>query len=537
MTDSHPPIDGRWRLHEVVGQNRRITVYRATDEKRGHAVLVTVFGLDPLLPEQERGRIRDEAQKIALTLVPPAIALSARDPNTPVERWQAVRPERWKRIRSSDTTGCGWGLEGDVGYVAWCVWPGLGRLASAMRRPREFPDTLRQALLQAAGGRCQVCGAVERLEVDHIVPVALGGTAAFDNGQVLCAECHRTKQAIDREIRVESESEAKPHRPNSVTGPHYVTGAGATRFGPFHTQEKAQDFVKKYVAEELRFWFLQFPEWQEYQAFRQRRLDDLAVEYLFCHGLDEPLRRTGRATEALLCLWAICADGRKVMLDLLMGNREPMEGWLDCLRGLVARGLRPPVLMTSDGAPGLIAALEQVFPKALRQRCLAHETRNVLAKVSAQDHARVKADIQSAYYASSLEAARLLARQVVERWQSTYPSAMASFLEDFEACIASLRCPADHHKYIRTANLPERSIQEERRRAEVIRMFPDKKIALKSCFALLWRASQRWQRVRMTDWDRLRLERLRQVQAVPKESGTVPSATSRERQRQPFTGG
>lgn len=250
--------------------------------------------------------------------------------------------------------------------------------------------------------------------------------------------------------------------------------------------------------------------WQEYRAFRERDLLDVEVEYLFADGLYESLRRMGRRKEAVLCLWAICADGRKVLLDVVVGNRESMEAWLDCLRGLVARGLRPPVLMTSDGAPGLVAALEQVFPQALRQRCLAHKTRNVLAKVSAQDQAQVKADIQSAYYASSQEVACLVAAQVVEKWQKVCPSAMASFQEDFEACIAYLRCPANHHKYIRTTNLAERSIEEERRRSKVIPRFFDEKSALKLCFASLLRASRRWQRLRMTDWDRLHLDRLRQ---------------------------
>jgi transposase-like protein len=250
--------------------------------------------------------------------------------------------------------------------------------------------------------------------------------------------------------------------------------------------------------------------WQEYQAFRERDLSDLEVEYLFADGLYESLRRMGRTKEAILCLWAICADGRKVLLDVVVGNRESMEAWLDCLRGLVARGLRPPLLMTSDGAPGLVAALEQVFPDALRQRCLAHKTRNVLAKVSPDDHAQVKADVQSAYYASSQEVARLVAAQVIEKWQKVYPSAMASFQEDFEACIAYLRCPPDQHRYIRTTNLAERSIEEERRRSKVIPRFFDEKSALKICFSSLLRASQRWQRVRMTDWDRLQLNRLRQ---------------------------
>lgn len=53
------------------------------------------------------------------------------------------------------------------------------------------------------------------------------------------------------------------------------------------------------------------------------------------------------------------------------------------------------------------------------------------------------------------------------------------------------------------------SIKEERRRSKVIPRFFDEKSALKICFSSLLRASQRWQRMRMTDWDRLQLDRLR----------------------------
>ena len=40
--------------------------------------------------------------------------------------------------------------------------------------------------------------------------------------------------------------------------------------------------------------------------------------------------------------------------------------------------------MITDGASGLIAAVEQVFPANLRQRCLAHKMRNHEAKVPAE---------------------------------------------------------------------------------------------------------------------------------------------------------
>jgi putative transposase len=105
--------------------------------------------------------------------------------------------------------------------------------------------------------------------------------------------------------------------------------------------------------------------------------------------------------------------------------------------------------------------------------------------------------------------ARMIAADVLETYQALYPSAMKSFQDDWEACIAYLRCPRVHHERIRTTNLLERSFLEERRRTKVIPRFFTEKSCLKLVFATLWRASQRWQDVRMTDIERQQLRLLR----------------------------
>lgn len=267
--------------------------------------------------------------------------------------------------------------------------------------------------------------------------------------------------------------------------------------------------------------------WAQYQAFRAQRWEEVEVVYLFADGLYEAMRGSGSSREAILCLWAIVSDGRKRLLDVVVGNVESKDAWLESLRDLIRRGLLPPLLMTSDGAPGLIAALEATFPEALRQRCLAHKVRNITQKVSAVDLAQVKANVQSAYYASSPEVARLVADSVLKKWQPVYPAAMASFLDDFEAAVAYLRCPPAHHKYIRTTNLAERSIEEERRRTKTIPHFFNEKSALKLGFAALLRASERWQRVTISDFDRTRLAALREQlheEYLAKRGRTAPLA-------------
>lgn len=66
-----------------------------------------------------------------------------------------------------------------------------------MRRP--LSTTQRLELFLAAKGHCQRCGwrlqPGSRWEVDHVVPLALGGRDEVCNLQVLCVACHGGKTA------------------------------------------------------------------------------------------------------------------------------------------------------------------------------------------------------------------------------------------------------------------------------------------------------------------------------------------------------
>jgi len=187
------------------------------------------------------------------------------------------------------------------------------------------------------------------------------------------------------------------------------------------------------------------------------------------------------------------------------------------------------VLVTTDGAPRLIRAVEEVFPTSLRQRCLAHKTRNVTDKVPQAVRDEVKNAVRAAYYAPNRQVAEMIAADVLETYQDVYPAAMRSFQDDWEASIAYLRCPAIHHKRIRTTNLLERSFLEERRRTGTIPRFFSEKSCLKLVFATLWRASQRWQGVRMTEVERQQLQLLRRElgQFAGTQEETVDSKSGR----------
>jgi len=250
--------------------------------------------------------------------------------------------------------------------------------------------------------------------------------------------------------------------------------------------------------------------WEEYEAFCRRELSGFEVIYLFVDAVYESLRRQGGPKEALLCAWGICRDGRRVLLHLALGNKESHADWLDFLRELVGRGLGPPLTMTSDGAPGLLRALEEVFPASVRIRCWMHKMRNVLDKLPDSARNEVKAWLQAVRDAPTPEAGRQAAAETLGHFQREYPRAMQCLAEDLEASLAHLRVPPAHRKFVRTTNLIERSFVEERRRTKVIPRFFDERSCLKLAYAALQRAADRWQKVTITELEQRQLELLRQ---------------------------
>ena len=188
----------------------------------------------------------------------------------------------------------------------------------------------------------------------------------------------------------------------------------------------------------------------------KRDLSEHAVAYLFIDGIAERLR-PGQRREAVLAAWGIGEDGRKSLLGLMAGSKEDVETVRAFFQDLRARGLGDPLLVVSDGAPGIIRAIEECFPRSARQRCLAHRMRNLAAKVSADPWPEFKARVTACYQAPSRAIARQLAAGLRADYANVLPSALACFEDDFEACIAHLRLPVTHRRFARTTNLLERS--------------------------------------------------------------------------------
>jgi putative transposase len=249
--------------------------------------------------------------------------------------------------------------------------------------------------------------------------------------------------------------------------------------------------------------------WADYHAFARRDLSGIEVAYLFIDGVAERLH-LGQPREAVLAAWAITMTGTKVLLGLQPGTKEDTACCSDFLRDLKARGLADPVLVVTDGAPGLIRAVEECLPRALRQRCLAHKLRNLETKIPAERWREVKAMALAAYHASSPKTAEWAAEEFRHMYANELPSGVKCFDDDFTACIAYLRLPVAHRRATRTTNVLERLFLEERRRSKTIPHAFGERAVLKLMYAALHRASRTWQRVVITDFEQTQLLTLRE---------------------------
>jgi transposase-like protein len=231
---------------------------------------------------------------------------------------------------------------------------------------------------------------------------------------------------------------------------------------------------------------------QAFDGWRRRSLADEDVIYLFLDGHYEGVRHGVKEKEAVLVAHGITKSGQRAVLGVYLGGRESTESWKLVLHDLVERGLPQPLLVVSDGNPGLIRAVKETWPSVARQRCIVHRIRNVLARVPKKAHKEIRRSLNRIFYAPSLEEALTAAREFAGSWQNVYPSAVEILGKDLADCLTFFRFPPRHRRRLRTSNGLERCFREVKRRTRVIGRFPTEMSALSLTWSVMDQDAGKW---------------------------------------------
>ncbi|MGH2669836.1 MAG: IS256 family transposase, partial [bacterium] len=224
--------------------------------------------------------------------------------------------------------------------------------------------------------------------------------------------------------------------------------------------------------------------WQvEYEAWRNRRLEDLELVYLWADGI---YVKAGleRQKAAMLVVMGATRDGRKVLLALEAGHRESTEAWAGVLRDLKRRGLNIPRLVVADGNLGIWAALGQVFPEAEQQRCWNHRIVNVLDKISKKEQAQARLLLTKIPYAQTREEAERL-KGKFQSWcqRKGFRDAARLIEEDWERMVTFFSFPREHWKHLRTTNVVESPFAAVRLRTSAAKRYK----RVENATAVIWK--------------------------------------------------
>jgi transposase-like protein len=241
----------------------------------------------------------------------------------------------------------------------------------------------------------------------------------------------------------------------------------------------------------------------DWDAWCARSLADEDIVRLILDGTVVRTRIDKRATNvSVLAAIGVRRDGQKVLLSIRNMGGESTAAWSSFLCDLDKRGLKRPEFVIVDGAPGLEAALAQLWGEDLPiQRCTVHKHRNLLAHAPKHLHEELGADYRDMIYAKTAREVAKRRKAFLRKWRLKCRAVADSLEEAGDRLFTFTRLPPSQWKAARTTNAIERLNEEFRRRIKTQTVLPTPETVPMLLWALL--ASGQIQMRKVDGWETL----------------------------------
>lgn len=192
-----------------------------------------------------------------------------------------------------------------------------------------------------------------------------------------------------------------------------------------------------------------------------------AARFADRRGRNRPqMAKVKRVALVVLGLWS--KTGRREVLDFAIAGEEDEATVVRLLNRLHDRGVTEAhvKLIASDGAEGIIAGVETVYPTVRRQRCIVHKLDNVWEHVhDKQQRAALLHAAAAIYAATDLAEAQARLQALSGEWLALEAEAVACLVTDFDASVAYLAVPGlrEPHRF-KTINALEGGVMRPLRR-------------------------------------------------------------------------
>ncbi len=228
-------------------------------------------------------------------------------------------------------------------------------------------------------------------------------------------------------------------------------------------------------------------------SFRDRPLGHTKFPYVF---LDATYVKAHEGpsvvSKAIVIATGVTTSGDREVLGLAVGDSEDGAFWTAFLRSLRARGLSGVRLVISDAHEGLKAAIGAVLLGSAWQRCRVHFLRNVLARIPRGSAEMVLAAIRTIWAQPDAAAVREQLDEIAAKLEPRFPVVAAMLAGAKEEVTAFTAFPVSHWRKIWSTNPLERVNKENKRRTDVVGIFPNEAAVLRLAGAVLLEVHDEW---------------------------------------------
>ncbi len=219
---------------------------------------------------------------------------------------------------------------------------------------------------------------------------------------------------------------------------------------------------------------------KEVQEFKNRPLDYEDYSYLMIDATYFKVREKHRIiSKAMMIAIGITEEGRKEIIGIDVYDDESNETWISFLLSLKKRGLKSPMIITSDAHMAIRHAIAKVFPESAWQRCQFHFIKNILDAAPKTQRAGLEIELKDIFKTKKIDDARKKFSEVVNDYREVAANAIDILENGFEDVLTVYNLPDEMRIALRTSNCIERFNGELKRRSNVIRIFPNKESLLR----------------------------------------------------------
>lgn len=216
---------------------------------------------------------------------------------------------------------------------------------------------------------------------------------------------------------------------------------------------------------------------EDLKDYRTKRIED-KYKYLLIDGLWVSVKEKRIHKRPIVFVLGITLDNKKEIIAFKLCKGETELEVTSLLNDLYRRGLegRNLKIIASDGAKGIKAAIQMVYPYARWQLCYTHKLRNLSKNIRQKTKNRKKTMQQARmiYKAKSKRVAIKRYYRFCRRWETIEPAAIRCFKKDFYETLIYYDFQEDK-RFISTTNHLERYLEEVRRRIKIQGYFKNEK--------------------------------------------------------------